>query len=144
MAVVNAGIDEKLCDYLSRSLKDTLYYQLLGLELVRLGPGLSEFEVVTAEKHCNPLGLVHGGLIISLADAVMGNAVRSLGITGVTVDISASVITSVPLGSKLRGTGKVVRAGKNMIFAEAEIWCDDRIVSDARGTLFNRGPINYK
>lgn len=143
MAAINAGIDEKLFDYLLHSTQDAPFYQLLGIKLIRLGPGLSEFEVTTEEKHCNPLGLLHGGLIMSIADAVMGNAIRSTGITGVTVDISVSIMASVSYGSVLRATGKVRRAGKTMIFAEAEVWCKDRLVGQAKGTFFNQGPIRH-
>lgn len=143
MAAVNAGIDGKLFNYLVKSLQDTPYYRLLGLELLRLGSGISEFQLLTEEKHCNPLGLIHGGLIMSVADSVMANAIRSMGINGVTVDVSVSVISAVPYGSILRAIGKVRRAGRSMVFAEAEVWCGDRLVGQAKGTFYNKGPINY-
>ncbi len=143
MNAINSGIEARLFDYLLHSLQDTPYYQLLGFKLVQLGPGLSEFEVLTEEKHCNPLGLIHGGLVMSIADAVMGNAIRSIGVNGVTVDVSVSVIAAVPHGSVLRATGKVRRAGQKMIFAEAEVWCKDRLMGQAKGTFYNQGPIQY-
>ncbi|NLX88278.1 MAG: PaaI family thioesterase [Syntrophomonadaceae bacterium] len=144
VAAVNGGIDQRLFDYLLHSLGKTPYYHLLGLKLVRLSPGQSEFEVLTEEKHCNPLGLLHGGLIMSIADAAMGNAIRSLGITGVTVDISVAMIAAVPHGSVLQAIGKVRKAGKTVIFTDAEVWCENRLVGQAKGTFVNHGPVEYK
>jgi len=132
VAAINGGIDQELFDYLLHSLGDTPYYQLLDMKLVCLSPGQSEFEVLTEKKHCNPLGLLHGGLIMSIADAAMGNAIRSMGITGVTVDISVSMIAAVPYGSVLRAVGKVRKAGRTMIFTDGEVWCQDQLVAQAR------------
>ena len=42
---MNGGIDQRLFDYLLHSWENP-YYHLLGLKLVRLSPGQSEFEVL--------------------------------------------------------------------------------------------------
>ena len=49
---------------------------------------------------------------MSIADAAMGNAIRSLGITGVTVDISVAMIAAVPHGSVLQAIGKVKKRAR--------------------------------
>lgn len=142
MAAQNAGIDARLFDYLYKALQDTAYYNLLGIELTRLGPGESQFEVETSAKHANPLGVIHGGLMTSLADAAMGNAIRSLGITAVTADISVAMIAAAPFGERLVGKGKVVKAGRNLIFAEAGVWAGERLISQSKGTFLRIGDIS--
>lgn len=90
----NTGIEPQLFDYINHSINETPFYNLLGIKVYKLGPGLAELETVAESKHMNPLGAVHGGLYMSLADAAMGNAVRSLGIKGVTVDCSTAFIAA--------------------------------------------------
>ena len=42
---------------------------------------------------------------MSLADAAMGNAVRSLGIRSVNVDMSTSFVSSAMIGQEIIGRG---------------------------------------
>lgn len=137
----NAGIDVRLFDYIAESLKKTAFYNLLGIRLVKLGLGESEFALTTGEQHCNPLGLVHGGVVLSLGDAAMGNAVRSLGVTGVTVDYSASLFSAAPMGQDLIGKGRIVKAGKNLFFTESDVWCQDKRIAQCKGTFYKVGDI---
>ena len=80
---MNGGIDQRLFDYLSCIPwgKRPLPSSGFGNWYVCL-PAVWNLEVLTEEKHCNPLGLLHGGLIMSIADAAMGNAIRSWGLPG--------------------------------------------------------------
>jgi uncharacterized protein (TIGR00369 family) len=141
LSVVNAGIDVKLFDYLVNSVANTNFYNLLDMNLVSLGPGQAELEVLAEAKHTNPMGLVHGGLIMSIADAAMGNAIRSLGVVGVTADCSVSFPGAARLGEKLTARGHVVKAGKNLLFAEATVWAQDRMLGQSKATFFNTGKI---
>lgn len=140
--VVNEGINESLFNYICDSVEKTPFYQLLGIHLQKVGPGCAEVGVTVAEEHSNPIGLVHGGLIMALADAAMGNAIRALGIKGVTVDCSTSFIAGAPKGEHIVARGQVWKAGKNMVFARADIRCGDRILGDSKGTFFKIGDVD--
>lgn len=139
MKAENAGIDQKLFDYIAKSLENTPFYNLLGVKLIRLDQGMSEMAVNINIKHTNPLGFVHGGLIMSLADAAMGNAIRSLGINGVTVDCSTALISAAQVGELVTARGKVLKAGKSMVFTEANIWTGERLLASAKGTFYKTG-----
>lgn len=141
MSVINDGIDQNLFDYLIQSVSSTPYYRLLGINLTLLGPGKAELEVQAEKQHTNPMGMVHGGLIMSIADAAMGNAIRSLGLIGVTVDCSVSFPGAARLGEKVTARGKVIKAGKNLLFAEATVWAQDRILGHSKSTFYNTGRI---
>ncbi|MEN6350275.1 MAG: PaaI family thioesterase [Syntrophomonas sp.] len=143
MNAVNGGIDEKLFDYIVNSIKNTPYYQLLGIELTRLEAGNSELSVNITHQHTNPLGAIHGGLIMSLADAAMGNAIRSLGIKGVTVDCSTALIAAALEGEQVVARGRVLKAGKTMIFTEAHVWAGERLLSSAKGTFYKTGEMHF-
>lgn len=143
MAIVNAGIDAKLFDYITQSIKETAYYQLLGLELQKIGPGYAEIVVKSAAQHSNPLGLIHGGLIMSLADAAMGNAVRSLGIKGVTADCSVALPGAAKFGELIVARGEVVKPGRNLIFVKASVFAGAKLVGDCKATFYKIGDVEY-
>jgi acyl-coenzyme A thioesterase PaaI-like protein len=54
------------------------------------------------------------------------------------------MIAAVPHGSVLQAIGKVRKAGKTVIFTDAEVWCENRLVGQAKGTFVNHGPVEYK
>lgn len=138
----NMGIDQKLFEYIIHSIHETPFYQLLDLQVLKLGSGTAELEVVARKQHTNPLGAVHGGLYMSILDAAMGNAVRSLGVKAVTVDLSTGFIAAAALGEVLIASGEVIKSGKSMLFARAQVTAGNRIVADARGTFYRIGAID--
>lgn len=143
MNAVNAGIDEQLFTYLNESFCETSYYQLLGLKLKLLGPGYIELEVKPNEQHTNAMDLVHGGLIMSIGDAAMGNAIRSLGIKGVTVDCSVSFPGAARLGDTITARAKVVKAGRSLIFAEAMVYANEQLLGQCKGSFYKIGNIEF-
>src|SRR6266853_313655 len=47
----------------------------LGFELIDVGPGTATMELVPdAQKHANPMGTIHGGVLCDIADAAIGTA----------------------------------------------------------------------
>ena len=138
----NQGIDEELFRHIADSIGDTPYYKLLGIQVINIGPGLAELSVTVDLKHTNPLGVTHGGLMMSLADAAMGNAIRSLGIKAVTVDCSTGFIASAQQGETVIARGEVLRAGKNMLFAQAEVRAGNRLLSNSKASYFKTGEID--
>src|SRR5688572_24585419 len=51
--------------------------ELLGMRLAEVREGEAVFELTPAEQHYNPIGVVHGGLAMTLLDSAMGCAVQS-------------------------------------------------------------------
>src|SRR5260370_24241892 len=51
---------------------------LMGFDIDEVGEGRVVFSVEPQEYHCNPIGVVHGGLAATLLDSAMGCAVHSL------------------------------------------------------------------
>ncbi|HQA07413.1 MAG TPA: PaaI family thioesterase [Syntrophomonadaceae bacterium] len=139
---INLGIDTALFEYICQSVENTPFYKMMGIYLTALGPGEAEIQLKATPQHTNPLGLLHGGVLMSIADAAMGNAIRSLGIKGVTADCSTSFIASASLYGLLQAKGKVVKAGKRLVFARAEVFSNGQMVADVKGTFANVGTID--
>jgi uncharacterized protein (TIGR00369 family) len=110
--------------------------QTLGFSLVEVERGRATFTVEPAEFHYNPIGVVHGGLALTLLDSAMGCAVHSLldaGVAYTTLEVNANFVR--PLTSDIgsvRCTGTVVHAGRTVATAEGRI-------EDADGRLYAHG-----
>ena len=50
---------------------------LMGFRLAQVGDGLAVFECEPGEQHYNPIGVVHGGLAMTLLDSAMGCCVHT-------------------------------------------------------------------
>src|SRR5476649_2672306 len=50
---------------------------LIGLRLVAIEPGRARFELDADQRHHNPMGTLHGGILCDIADSAMGMAYAS-------------------------------------------------------------------
>jgi len=92
-------------------------------------------ETQTATMHftvkrevCTWRGGVQGGLVAGYLDDVMGYAyVAATGgqMAPLNLELSMSLIRLIPEGATLVGKGRVVKAGKRVIFLEGELLAED-------------------
>jgi len=98
--------------------------ELVGFRLEMVEAGLVEGFLEPDNKHLQQFGIIHGGVVATLADVVSGFAAYTL--VGedhhvVTAEIKISYLQK-GRGESLQARGWVVKPGKNLIFCEAEIW----------------------
>ena len=98
---------------------------VFGLRGVEVGDGRVVFECEPDQSAYNPIGVVHGGLVCTLADTVAGCAVHSTlgaGVGYTSIDINVSYLRPVTSESGvLRATGLVTKRGRRVAFATAAI-----------------------
>jgi uncharacterized protein (TIGR00369 family) len=114
--------------------------QTLGFELVEVEPGRATFEVEPAEFHYNPIGVVHGGLALTLLDSAMGCALHSLleaGVAYATLETKVNFVRPLTLGTgTVRCTGTIVHPGRTVATAEGRIVdADDKLYAHGTSTL---------
>ncbi|MBE3001546.1 PaaI family thioesterase [Nocardiopsis sp. HNM0947] len=98
--------------------------QLMGFTMAGAEEGEVRFEGTPDESVCNPMGAVHGGLMCTLLDSATGCAVQStlpVGVGYTSVEIKVSYLRPVFAGTPLSTRGWVVKPGRRMAFAEADI-----------------------
>jgi uncharacterized protein (TIGR00369 family) len=124
-----AGLKEYLDGWRSGSLEPPVA-ALIGIKLLGAGEGTAALELGAGERHHNPMGTVHGGILCDLADAAMGVAMASSlndGETFHTVELQINYFRSIREGV-LRAAGRMVRRGRATAYVECEI-------VDENGTL---------
>jgi uncharacterized protein (TIGR00369 family) len=107
--------------------------ELLGFRLVEVEPGHAVFEALPGEQHYNPIGVVHGGLAMTLLDSAMGCSIHThMPAGGGYTTLEAKTNLTRPITSqtgKLRAIGKLLHLGSRVATAEG------RLV-DASGKLY--------
>jgi uncharacterized protein (TIGR00369 family) len=91
-----------------------------------------------AKPHTNARGLIHGGLIASLADNAMGYScaqVTGWTTTYVTVSLAVDYVGSAKLGQWLAVESEVIKAGSTLCFAQSLIKADDVAIARASATF---------
>jgi uncharacterized protein (TIGR00369 family) len=115
------------------------FADLLGLELgdSSEAPGSSDAVVrlVADERHLNPGGVVHGGVLATMLDAAMGRAVRA--VTDEATATSQLTVTYLDPASPgtLVATARVRKRGSALTVVEAEVEQDGEAVAHALATF---------
>jgi acyl-CoA thioesterase len=97
----------------------------LGVELVDIRQGWAKVHLKLAPGHLNFMGMVHGGVIFSLADVAFGAAANSFGTRAMALSVGIDFLAAAPAGSELSAEVELVkRAGKmgfyRMVVRDAE------------------------
>ena len=99
----------------------------------RLVDGAVQIGFHAAAAHCNSRGFVHGGVIAALADNALGLSVgATMTAQGtpapsglVTVSLTLDYLATARLGQWVAVVPRVLKAGRNLGFADALVTADD-------------------
>jgi uncharacterized protein (TIGR00369 family) len=111
--------------------------ELIGIEVLERGEGETVFKLEAEERHSNPMGTIHGGILCDLADAAMGMAFFSTledGESFTTLELKINYLRPFWTGTLL-AHGKVLSRGKTIGLTECRIVDeDDRLIAHATST----------
>ena len=94
-----------------------------GITVTTVEEGHVVLEFEASEKHHQTNGVVQGGVLTAIADAAMGMAgmtVQEVGWANTTIELKINFIRPVVRGN-VRAEGRVVKAGRTVIFLESTI-----------------------
>lgn len=103
------------------------------------------------ERHMNPNGVLHGGVLTTLMDEATGHAVAMVrGIETMvqaphaTVDMNMSFLAGARPGDVLECEGRALRVGRSVCFAEGEVRRRDKgdLIAKGRFTFVVVSPRN--
>lgn len=95
----------------------------IGIRVISVAAGRSELALTIGPFHMQSLGAVHGGVLATLIDSAIANAVysaRTDGRKGVTVDLNVTFIKPASTGL-LRALGQVESQGRSIMVGSCEV-----------------------
>jgi len=110
----------------------------IGFRLIEIDQGRAVFELeARRDRHANPMGTLHGGILCDVADAAMGTAYATLlgpNESFTTLELKINFLRPV-WDATLIATGRVVKGGAQVGLAECDVTDQDgRLVARASST----------
>ena len=113
--------------------------EFLGLVYERTSPTQVVVRLPLKALHFNSLGVVHGGIVSTLADVAMSNLIEpdDHGVqSAVTMDLHMSFLNGA-VGKTLEAEANIVKKGARVMYADCLIYNEERDrVAKASGTFF--------
>lgn len=114
-------------------LMDWLKAQVIAVE-----EGKIEIQFTVEKYMLNPIGILHGGIMATMLDEVMGAACFTLGrpVGYATINMNVDYLSPAKIGEKVIAKGIVVRAGKTVVHVKAELVNEDeKLLAKATSNL---------
>ncbi|MDD4514288.1 PaaI family thioesterase [Massilibacteroides sp.] len=130
---MNEEIKEKI---ISRA-ESNPFVRHLGVKFTSIEDGAIEAKMTLKPEFKQYSGVIHGGVLASLADTVAGFAAYTMTPTEkdvLTAELKTSFLRAA-WGDELIAKGFVIKPGRNIHFSECEIYCDGKLVCKASGTF---------
>ena len=102
--------------------------------------GTFEHAFYVLPRHCNAMGIVHGGMLATFLDGLLARAVHgAAGGFSVTLHLSMDFLAAARKGQWVFGEAEVTRSAKEITFAQARIHSDGRDVLRGSGVFKKAG-----
>lgn len=124
-------------------LAGNAYMEMVGPLFMRVDPERGPlFGFRVEQRHCNAIGICHGGMIATFADIYLPTQLRfdpefDDGYTP-TISLTLDFLGMARIGSWVEGSGRLLRRTGRMIFTEGLVTADGEPVLRASGA-FRRG-----
>ena len=110
--------------------------KFLGVKIVPLENLKVRLELFVGERHTNPYGLLHGGMMATLVDTAMGAACLARNKKVVTVSLTVEYMKAFPVHTKILTDAKIIHEGRKIIFCECNLL-------DEKNTLYAKSSATF-
>ena len=119
--------EKRVTELVRRRVKESRSTELLGFDVESVQAGRAIFRLDVRPRHKQIHGVVHGGILAALADTTAAIAAYTAvpkGTEIATVELSINYLEPVP-GGRIKADARVLRAGRNFVVTECEIFTED-------------------
>jgi uncharacterized protein (TIGR00369 family) len=114
----------------------------IGAKLIRVEPGQVEIELPFSDAICQQSGVVHAGVLASIADSACGYAALTLMPAGsdvVSVEFKLNLLAPAA-GERFLARARVIRAGRTLTVCSADVIAapSQTVVATMLGTMMRR------
>ena len=116
--------EKRVTELVRQRMKESKATELLGFDVESVHDGRAIFRLDVRPRHKQIHGVVHGGILAALADTTAAIAAYTAvprGVELATLEMKINFMESVP-GGTVKADARVLRAGRNFIVTECEIF----------------------
>jgi uncharacterized protein (TIGR00369 family) len=116
--------EKRVTELVRLRMKESKSSELLGFDVESVHDGRAIFRLDVRPRHKQIHGVVHGGILAALADTAAAIAAYTAvprGVELATLELKINYLEPVP-GGRVKADAHVLRAGRNFIVAECEIY----------------------
>lgn len=106
--------------------------------------GSCRYGFKTDDRHGNPNGIIHGAALIGFVDTLLGRLVAvETDRLCATISLTTEFISGTPAGGWVEATAHLKQATKNLAFANADVFFEDKLLLSATSIfkLFGERPL---
>jgi uncharacterized protein (TIGR00369 family) len=119
--------EKRFTEMVRQRMKESNSTELLGFDIESVHKGRAIFRLDVRPNHKQVHGVVRGGIIAALADttaAIAAYTAIPAGTEIATVQLSINYLEPI-LGGRIKADARVLRAGRNFVVTECEIFKED-------------------
>lgn len=95
------------------------------------------------QRHCNPMGILHGGMMATFCDMLLPISAHVLSPEIgerflPTISLQIDYLAGSPLGAWVQGEGQLLRATRSLVFMQGVVKADEAVVARVSG-IFKMG-----
>ena len=133
IAYLNANLNKKIADGNPNPITTWL-----DGTLIKASAGSITAEFTVREDQCNHAQVMHGGIITTILDEIMGMTLITVEIDHlyVTINLHVDFLFGAKLGEKLKAVSQVYRVGKKIANVEAKLFnANGQLIAKATSNL---------
>jgi len=132
--------DKLANDVVARMMRDDLFSQWLGIEVMRIKEGYSKIKMTIRKEMINGFGVVHGGIAFSLADSAFAFACNNRNNLSLALDTNITFTKTTKPGDVIIAEAKELHNGKSTgLYLITVNNQNDEQVALFKGTCFRTG-----
>lgn len=124
-------------EYLWAQFAKDVFARETGIEIVEIGLGRATARMRVEERHCNSVGITHGGAIFTLADFAFAMAGNSYGQVALALNANITFSKATGPGTLLTAFAKEIARSRRTALLMIEV-ADDAgdVVAAMQGTVY--------
>lgn len=122
---------------LDSALKNSSFNQLIGIEVDEGDSNNPVFSIIINEQHKNPVGIMHGGVALTIADVAGGYYIHDeTDDFFVTLNQEYHFLAPVHVGDRLYTDVSIISSGYKIRVAQVDLYVEDKKVGHATITYY--------
>ncbi len=127
-------IDPAIAARVRQIFEKASFVRSLGIRVETIAPGVVTSALIATESHLQQDGLIHAGVITTLADHTAGAAAGTGAERPLTIELKINLLRPAR-GPELRCRATILRAGRTIAVVESEVFDGALLVAKATITL---------